>query len=314
MNAFAQESKSPSPPRGRPGRLFYDGEKPLLVVVEGKDLTTMLQRGIEALGGVDKLVEGKKVILKASLVAPLPAPVTTPVDFMVALGKLLTEAGGSHITINDASATTPEDSDWKFTTLKITPTANDAGFSTINTVAAAAGEYLPVADNRWKRNTVVHVSKLLYGADVVVNCPVVKRHGKAIFTNALKNHFGSVYGPERWKAHEEWEKGGDGAAFFMESIAEFAAAVNPELAVVDARTMLAKEGPILVEGQSKVVRADRIILGGDLVAVDSYCANLLAEKDETFSVEQIRATLSHAERIGLGTSDLKKVVIKEISA
>ncbi len=310
---FAQQGKSLLTPRARPQKLFYESGKPLLVVVEGNDMEKMLKKGIEALGGVDRLVKGKKVVLKASTVAAQPPPVTTPPDFMVNLGKLLMEAGSSHITINDASAMTPEEGESKFKTLKISPMAKEAGFAAINT-AGVPDEYLAVGDKNWKHAKVVHVNKLIHGADIVVDCPVVKRHSRAIFTCALKNHFGSVYNRDRWKAHEEWDKGtAEGITAFLEIIAEFASAVNSELTVVDARTMLAKEGAMFIPGHSEVVRGNKIILGQDMVAVDAYCAKLLAEKDETFSAEQIRPTLSYAEQLGLGTSDLKKVIIKEIN-
>jgi uncharacterized protein (DUF362 family) len=207
-----------------------------------------------------------------------------------------------------------EEGEPKFKTLQINPGARDAGFATVNTVIVAPDEYLPVGNKSWKRNAVVNLNKLLYGADVVVNCPMIKRCDGVHFSCALKNHFGSVSGPNRWKAHEEGQKGEEGLAFFMETIAEFASAVNSELTVVDGRTMLAKAGPMFNPGVSEVVRGDRMIFGEDIVAVDAYCAKLLEEKDETFVAESIRPTLSYAEKLGLGTADLKNVIIKEISA
>jgi uncharacterized protein (DUF362 family) len=315
INAFAQEGKGLAAPRPKPRKLFYEGGKPLLVVVEGNDVEKMLRKGLEALGGVDRLAKGKKVVFKASVVAPQPAPVSTPIDFMVGLGKLLTAAGSSAITLNDASAMTPEEGEEKFRTLKFIPTAGEAGFTAVNTVGMAPDNFLAVASRKWKHFKKIHVNKLLYGADVVVDCPVPKRHDKAIFTCALKTHFGSVYSPDRWKAHEEWDKGtAEGTTAFLETIPEFASAVNPELTVVDARTMLAKAGPVLIPGHSEVVKADKIVFCQDMVAVDAYCAKLLEEKDETFAAERILATLSYAEELGLGTSDLKKVVIKEVTA
>jgi uncharacterized Fe-S center protein len=51
-----------------------------------------------------------------------------------------------------------------------------------------------------------------------------------------------------------------------------------------------------------------------MVATDTYCARILDENDETFSAEQIESTLKYAEKLGLGTSDLSKVKIIELTA
>jgi uncharacterized protein (DUF362 family) len=311
--ALAQEGESAAPPRAKPRKLFYEGEKPLLVVVEGKDVDKMLRKGIEALGGIDKLVKGKKVLMKPNCVSVQAPPVTTGPDFILALGKLLMEAGGSHVTINDASAMYAEEGEQKFKALKINPRATEAGFTAINTITTAADHYRPVHNKNWRRFKEVNVNKLIYGADVVVSCPAIKRHDVVHISCALKNHFGSVYGPNRWKAHEEADKGGDGLNFFKEAPVEFASAVNPELTIVDGRVMLTRGGPHFVEGRTGVERADRIVFGEDPVAVEAYCATLLDAKDETFSAEQIRPAHVYAEQLGLGTWDLKKVIIKEIT-
>jgi uncharacterized protein (DUF362 family) len=312
--ALAEEGKALLPPRGKPQKLFHKHQRPLLVVVEGNDVEKMLKKGIEALGGVEKLVKGKKVVLKANLVTAEAPPMTTSADFLLSLGKLLMEGGGSHITINDASTMRPEEGEPKFKTLKINPAAREAGFDTVNTVIMAPEEYVAVTSEKWRRNKSVDVNKLVYEADVVVNCPMIKRATSVQLSCALKNHFGSVAGPTRWKAHEEGLKGGEGMTFFMEAIAELAHAVNCELTVVDGRTMLTKAGPMFNPGLSEIVTGNKIIFGEDIVAVDAYCAKLLQEKDDTFSAELVGPTFAYAEELGLGTSDLKKVTIKEVSA
>jgi uncharacterized protein YecE (DUF72 family) len=52
---------------------------------------------------------------------------------------------------------------------------------------------------------------------------------------------------------------------------------------------------------------NRLILCGDVVATDAYCARLLAEHDGTFSPEMIAGQLKHAAALGLGTADLDAV-------
>jgi hypothetical protein len=51
-----------------------------------------------------------------------------------------------------------------------------------------------------------------------------------------------------------------------------------------------------------------------MVAVDSYCARLLAQYDETFKPEMAAPALKHAAALGLGKADLDAVRIVEIHA
>jgi uncharacterized protein (DUF362 family) len=156
------------------------------------------------------------------------------------------------------------------------------------------------------------VARTLHEAEVIVNLPVIKRHGAARFTCALKNHFGSVYGPLRFVAHEKIKSEENGELFFDRALAEFADAVRPELNIIDGRSMLIRGGPSL-SGKAEVKSGvNRLILCGDMVAADVYCSKLMEEHDDSYSVDMIKSQLETAERLGLGVRDLKNVVVKEI--
>jgi len=62
------------------------------------------------------------------------------------------------------------------------------------------------------------------------------------------------------------------------------------------------------------VQADKLVISGDMVAADAYCAQLLASHDATFSVQMIEPTLTRAAELGLGTRDLNQVEIVETTA
>ena len=107
----------------------------------------------------------------------------------------------------------------------------------------------------------------------------------------------------------------DGRSGLMQQrLVHFADAVRPQLNVVDARAILARSGPGLGGGAEVVRGVNKLILSGDMVAVDAYCASLMAQHDETFTLDMVAAQLRHAAALGLGKADLDAVKVVEISA
>jgi len=110
-------------------------------------------------------------------------------------------------------------------------------------------------------------------------------------------------------------KDADGRSGLMaQRIVEFADTVKPQLNVVDARSILARSGPGLGNGAEVVRGVNKIILSGDMVATDSYCARLMAKYDNTFKLDTVAPQLKHAAALGLGKADLDAIKIVEIKA
>ena len=301
-------------PRTGLGNLFMEGDKPLLVVVEGQDMGKMLDAGIKALGGLEKLVSGKGVVLKPNLVASQPPPVTTPIEMVVAVGKRAQKAGAGKIIACDCNASGVAKA-MKFEAMQYPSHLEEAGIEMDAVDFADRISHVFVEKPGWTAHPTIGVVKTMHESDVIISLPMVKRHGSARFTCALKNHFGSVYGPLRFVAHKKQESDPEkGTEFFDTVLAEFADAVRPELNIVDGRSLLIRNGPTL-EGVAEVKNGvNRIVLCGDMVATDVYCAGLMAENDDTFSLDMIALQIEVAEKLGLGTGDLSNVVIKEVIA
>jgi uncharacterized protein (DUF362 family) len=83
---------------------------------------------------------------------------------------------------------------------------------------------------------------------------------------------------------------------------------------VDARAILARSGPGLGGGAEVVPGVNKLILSGDMVAVDAYCARLMAQHDATFKLDMVAPQLRHAAALGLGKADLDAVKVVEIRA
>lgn len=299
-------------PRAGMGNLFMDGAKPLLVVVEGADLSKMLEAGIGAIGGLEKLVAKKKVVLKPNVIAAQTFPVTTAIDTVLAIGRLAQRAGALSLTACDSNSGGVSKAG-KFEALGFPEALSHAAISLDAVDFGDRLAHVFVEKPQWQAHPRIGVVRTLHEADAIINLPVIKRHGSARFTCALKNHFGSVYGPLRFVAHN-WEKQENGLKRFDRALAEFADALRPELNIIDARSMLIRGGPSL-SGKAEIkTGVNKIILCGDMLAADVYCSKLMEQHDDSYSSEMIENQLEAAEQLGLGVRDLSNVAIKEVIA
>ncbi len=298
-------------PRKGMGNLFMEGEKPLLVVVEGTDVGKMFEAGLDAIGGLQKLVSGKNVVLKPNILTTQPFPVTTDIEMVLGFTKHARTAGASSLTVCDACGGGVTKAE-KFKALGYPPRLAEAGIGLDAADFSDRMVHVFVSKDSWRSHPTIGVVKTIQEADVVVNIPVIKRHDGARFTCALKNHFGSVYLPLRQLAHSTMRSGGEGKDFFDRALAEYADSVRPELNIVDGRQLLVRGGPSL-RGKAEIKSGvNKMVFCGDMVATDIYCSQLMEEHDDTYSTDMISVQLETAQELGLGVGDLKNVAIKEI--
>ncbi len=299
-----------------PPNPFVAAGKPLLVVVEGEDLRAMLRAGIAALGGLDPLAKlGREAIFRGNYVASQPYPVTTAPEFVLAVAAELKRAGLSKASLFDShgtrlSAATPPEHILR--RLGVLEKLTQGGVPVLARDFADPHEFVFVQNPAWPIAKPVAVHRLLHEAPIVVSLPVVKRHVWVNFTCALKMHFGSVAMADRMLVHTKDREGRSG--LMHQRLVHFADAVRPQLNVVDARAILARSGPGLGGGAEVVPGVNKLILSGDMVAVDAYCARLMAQHDETFTLDMVAPQLRHAAALGLGKADLDAVKVVEIRA
>jgi uncharacterized protein (DUF362 family) len=303
--------------KSAPPNPFVSAGKPLLVVVEGEDRDAMLRRGIEALGGLDPLAKlGREAIFRGNYVMPQPYPVTTDPDFVLAVNTELKHAGFSKSSLFDctgtrlAAALPPEHF---MRRLGVLDRLTQSGVPVLARDSLDSSEFVFVRNPAWPIAKPVAVHRILHEAPIVVSLPVLKRHrGGANFSCCLKMHFGSVAMDDRLLIHKKDDGGRLG--LFQQRLVHFADAVRPQLNVVDARAILTRGGPGLGGGAEIVRGVNKLILGGDMVAADSYCARLLAKHDPTFTFDMAVPALQHAAALGLGKADLDAVKVVEIRA
>jgi uncharacterized protein (DUF362 family) len=296
-----------------PPNPFVEQGRPLLVVVEGEDISAMMTKGIEVLGGLDRLTAlGREALLKGSYVTAQPYPVTTAADHILAVADALKRAGFQRTPLFEAQgsylvpAFTPETA---MRTTGVYDRVKGAGVEILACDFFERDDFRLVRNPKWSIDAPVAVHRKIHDAAVVIGLSPLKRHAAARLTCALKLHFGSVGIADRLVAHKN-EK----AEYFDQRLVHFADAVKPQLTVVDARAILTRNGPSLSAGSEIVRGVNRIVLCGDMVATDAYCARLMAKHDPTFSPEMIDAQLRQASALGLGTADLDAVKIVEVRA
>ena len=94
--------KTPLTRRESENRVLGPSGKPLLVIVEGKDIDAMVDAGIEAIGGLGRIIGNyRKVILKPNTNQRDPFPSITAPETMRAVSRHCRLAGAEHIVVHE---------------------------------------------------------------------------------------------------------------------------------------------------------------------------------------------------------------------
>jgi uncharacterized protein (DUF362 family) len=300
--------------RRRSPNPYLENGKPVVAVVRGTDFKSMLTKGMEMLGGFAVLGRGRPVVIKPNFVWARPYPTSTDGASILSTIELLRRDGFDEITVAEyvskrtASGGLGESFD----------------FYGFNEKAAAGGfkldplegdEVVEVSDARWRALGRVGVYSRIYNAPLVIDMPTLKEHNFTKFTCALKNMMGAVDGRTCAEMHMRDRRDVTSDVRLGHSrlaIAEIAHAVNPDLTIIDARTVIGKTHAVFAGGIPR--QADRVIISGDAVAADSVAASVLAECYEPFSIEAVDDTLNHAVSLGFGVAGGDGIAVKEAVA
>lgn len=267
---------------------------PDLVVAHGPDPEALIRQGLAALGGIQQFVaQGANVIVKPNICAAYPyqnAATTNP-WVVGTLVKMCFEAGAATVRVMDY------------------PFASSAkdGYSVSGIraqVEAAGGEmsYMtpffkyvktPIPDGKSLKEIAIFEDILK--ADLVINVPIAKDHSSTRLTLGMKNLMGVIL--DRNTMHVD----------LGQRIADLASVVRPKLTIIDAIRILVANGPTGGGNVKNAKEMDTVIFSKDIVAADSYATSLFGLKPKDI------AYITAGEAMGLGTTDLQSLKIKEIS-
>jgi uncharacterized protein (DUF362 family) len=302
------------PCRGRVPNPYLENGKPVVAVVRGTEFKSMLAKGMELLGGFARLGAERPVVIKPNFVWAHPYPTSTDGASILSVIELLKREGFGEITVAEyvSKRATAGGLGESFDFYGFNEKATAGGFKLDG---LEGGEVVEVGDARWTALGRVGVFSRIYNAPLVIDMPTLKEHSFTKFTCALKNMMGAVDERSCAEMHLRGRRDITGEVRLVHSrlaIAEIAHAVNPDLTIIDARTVLGKTHAVFAGGVPR--EANRVIISGDAVAADYVAAQVLAECYEPFAVEMLGDTLTCAAGLGLGAAEPKGIVVKEAVA
>ena len=264
-----------------------------LVAVKGGEPDTMLQKGIEVLGGFRNFIKkGQKVVVKPNIgwdVSPERAGNTNP-KLVAEIVRECYQAGAKEVYVFDHTC-----DNWQrsYKNSGIESAAKDAGAKIAP--GHMEGYYQEVVIPKGKTLQKAKEHELILDSDVFINVPVLKHHGGSRLSISMKNLMGTVWNRGYWHRND-----------LHQCIADFASYRKPTLNIVDAYYVMKQNGPQGVSVDD-VVTMKSLLISSDIVAVDSAATKLFGMAPEDVRYLQIAAENK------IGSKNLETLRIKRIS-
>jgi uncharacterized protein (DUF362 family) len=269
--------------------------------IRGVRLDAMTRDAIEAIGGMDKIVQPcETVFIKPNFVT-FPWAQTnncfrlgecTKPDVIIAVAEECLKAGAARVIIGDGSHL--PSFDWKYATTlnEATDLVREAarlsssydGTVTLACLEDDSPEWVEVPSSTYLGN--IAISSLVARADRVISIPVAKTHSWAQLTLGLKNFIG-VTPLHRYAAfinNSYWDRGKEFDHSTPQAIAQIyldiVAAVQPDLTVVDFSIGVEGDGPNTGHGGLTVDMRQRlgswlVLASTDIMAADATTARIM---------------------------------------
>ncbi|HBM16109.1 MAG TPA: tat (twin-arginine translocation) pathway signal sequence [Lentisphaeria bacterium] len=265
-----------------------------VVAVRNGTPDAMFDAGIEALGGIKNFVKkDQTVVLKPNMsFASIPekAATTNPILVKRVIEQCY-KAGAKKVYVIDHLLIVNDNE-----LNEIAKTAKEAGAE----VRSADGSqcYKEVRIPGGKNLISAQVHELVINSDVFINMPILKHHGGAKMTCALKSLIGTT-----WDMKEFHTNGLD------QCIADISLFRRPTINIVDAYYVLTEGGP-RGRSNSKVINPKMQFISTDIVAVDAVSLKQARQWGIVVGeVPYIKMAYDHH----LGKMDISKMNIKKIT-
>jgi len=265
---------------------------PDIAVVRGGEPEALAREAVDLLGGMKRFVKkGDNVIIKPNIGPAMRTyeyAATTNPWLVAAVVKMCMEAGAGRVRVMDKPFSGTAESG--FVNSGIREHVEKAG-GEIELMSRFKFVSTDIPQGKDIRKWDIYEDILK--ADVLINMPIAKQHGSSRLTLGMKNLMGTINSAQMFHMN------------LHQRIADLASRVKPSLTIVDAIRILTANGPT-GDNLRDVKKLDTVIAGTDIVAVDSYATSLFGLKPADVPYIGI------AESMGLGTSELGKLEIKEV--
>jgi uncharacterized protein (DUF362 family) len=266
-----------------------------IVRVENNDVLDAVRHAGELVNGFDIIKPGMTVLVKPNLVKPVESGTGTTTDARVtdAVVQLVLERKPARVILGEGSSIGYDivgkvDS---LTCFEATGTADVARKYGLEMVDLNRDEVVQVAAKDAFVMPTFGVAKTAYEADIIVDLPVIKTHGRTGITCAMKNMKGVLPGVEKKRTHR---MGLDRAIVDLNRV------MKPHLVVVDALMGLSGTH---TEPEDRIP-FERVLCGLDAVAVDAVATAMMG-----FEIEEIHHVRLAGEA-GVGEADIGKIEIR----
>lgn len=271
-----------------------EAQFPDLVAVRGTELTRMFDKALEALGGLGRYVKsGQTLVIKPNMAWAQPPSVganTNPV-LVSHIVKNALNLGAKKVYVFDNTC-----DNWvgAYRDSGLEEASKDAGA----TVAPGntSGYYQEVQVPGATILKTIELHEVYLEADVIINVPVLKHHGGAKMTAAIKNLMGAI-----------WSRGPLHRNGVDETLPDLLLYKKPTLNVVEAVRVMTSGGP-RGRGTSQYLAANMLIASEDAVAADSACAAIM----NTAGISTPSYIELAAQR-GIGVSNLDTLNIQRLT-
>jgi len=261
-----------------------------VAVVRGNNISKMVKKGVDALGGIEAVVKPGDVVVVKPNIGWISRPelgACTHPEVVGALVALCVNAGARQVKVFDRPCHDPRRT---YETSGIKEAAEAAGAKVI---FMAEHDYEPLEIPRGKSLTSRPVYRDFRDADVVINVPVAKVHGSTGLTLAIKDLMG-VAGGNRGR----WHRG------IHQKLADWLSALPCDLTVIDALRPMMRSGP--TGGSPRdLERADTIVVAKDIVATDAWATKEIFGQ----GFDRVRF-VRIADEMGLGRLDTTGRVVE----
>ncbi|MDT8392814.1 MAG: DUF362 domain-containing protein [Bacteroidales bacterium] len=283
MNGFSRLMGNPLAPE--------DGEVDL-VAVKGSDPVEMFDKGMEPFGGISAFVKpGQTVVIKPNIgwdTTPERAANTNP-ELIGRIIKRCYEAGAKSVSVFDNTC-----DEWKKCYANSGIQAEVANNNGALVPGNSESYYRDVDIPGGKSLTKTKVHELILDSDVFINVPVLKSHGSAKLTIAMKNLMGVVWDRRYWHQND-----------LHQCIADYTTHRKPDLNIVDAYRVMKRNGPRGVSTED-VIMLNSMVISRDIVAADAAATKIFGLEPEDIPHIMI------AHEMGVGNINLSELNIKRI--
>ena len=268
-----------------------------LVAVMGGEPEEMFKRAIAEVGGMSKFVKkGQKVVVKPNIgwdKTPEMAANTNP-KLVSEIIRQCFDAGAKEVVVFDHTC-----NDWQkcYKNSGIEAAAKEAGAKVLP--GNDESYYRSVKLPKGKKMKDAKVHSAILDCDVWINVPVLKHHGGAQMTIAMKNLMGICW--DRQIFHK---------VDLQQCIADMCTlGKKPTLNVVDAYRVLKANGP-QGKTESDVHLAKALFLSQDIVAVDTAAAKFFNQVRE-IPLDHV-SHIANGQALKLGTMNVEALNVKRI--